>query len=55
MARRTYVTARGLKRTIRNLKKIDKKIDKPIRKKMLTEIGKKTKNVQGSQGCGHGQ
>ena len=43
MARRMYVSVKGLKRTIRNLKKVDAKIQGPVRKKMLSEMGQKTK------------
>ena len=37
------IRMKGLKMTVGNLKKLDKKIRGPIRKQMLTEIGKKTK------------
>lgn len=37
------VRFRGLKTTIGMLKRVDKKIKGPVRKQMLTEIGKKTK------------
>lgn len=40
---RSKIKVRGLKAVIRNLKKVDAKIKGPVRKKMLSEIGKKTK------------